>query len=104
MGERVEWRGAPRVWNSGLEFPSSASHGEPPRTAAQLAHCGTEVEVVDAAAGHILFSGWRNARCIWATPAFKNCIRGFRHCLSVSWLQKSLASDSGYAIRPHGRR
>ena len=36
----------------------------------------------------------RNARCIWATPAFKSCIRGFRHCLSISWLQKSSASDS----------
>jgi hypothetical protein len=53
----VEWHGAPRVWDSWLEFPSSASHGEPLRTAAHLAHCGTEVKVVVAVAGQILSGG-----------------------------------------------
>jgi hypothetical protein len=57
IGARVEWHGAPRVWDSWLEFPSSASHGEPLRTAAHLALCGTEVEVVDAVAGQILSGG-----------------------------------------------
>src|ERR1700722_5492135 len=45
-------------------------------------------------AAEILPGGSRNARCIWATPAFKNCIGGFRHCLSIPWPQKSSASDS----------
>src|ERR1700675_914659 len=57
IGARVEWHGAPRVWDSWLEFPSSASHGEPLRAAAHLAHCGTEVEVGDAVVGEILSGG-----------------------------------------------
>jgi hypothetical protein len=63
IGARVEWHRAPRVWASGLEFSSSASHGQPLRTVAHLAHCATEVEVVDAVAGE-LSRGQRNARCI----------------------------------------
>jgi hypothetical protein len=48
----------PRVFEiPGLEFPSSASHGEPLWTAAHLAPCGTEVEVVVAVAGQILSGG-----------------------------------------------
>ena len=57
IGARVEWHGAPRVWDSWLEFPSSASHGEPLWTAAHLAHCGTEIEVVDAVAGQNSLAG-----------------------------------------------
>jgi hypothetical protein len=57
LAAQVEGRGVPRVWDSRLEFPSSASHGEPARTAAHLAHGGTEVEVADAVAGADTLAG-----------------------------------------------